>query len=132
MKTPERDALLDQIRRLEREARPLEPGATHRKRMRDAVIGSSERFLRGIDTLKGFEETEDQGIGLLDLSISERGIPVEAAVALLEREVIRPGANPASAGPSTPRPWATTWPRSPTNIRPSSSTDPGRCGWKTF
>jgi aromatic-L-amino-acid/L-tryptophan decarboxylase len=98
MKTPERDDLLDQIHRLERAARPLEPGAAHRKRLRDAVVGSSERFLRGIDTLKAFEETEDQGIGLLDLPISEQGIPIEGAVALLEREVIRPGANPASAG----------------------------------
>ncbi|PYQ62234.1 MAG: amino acid decarboxylase [Acidobacteria bacterium] len=98
METLERDILLDQIRELEEAARPLEPGADHRELLRDAVIGSSERFLRGIDTLKAFEETAGRGIGLLDLPISERGVQIEAAVDLLEREVIRPGANPASAG----------------------------------
>jgi glutamate/tyrosine decarboxylase-like PLP-dependent enzyme len=43
-------------------------------------------------------ETEDQGIGLLDAPIGEHGIPLERAIALLEREVVRPGANPTSAG----------------------------------
>src|SRR4051812_30352884 len=94
----ERDALLDQIHELEQAALPLEPGAADRELLRDAVVGSSERFLSGIDTLKAFEETEGRGIGLLGLPISEHGVPIEAAVDLLEREVIRPGANPASGG----------------------------------
>lgn len=98
MMTLERDLLLDRIHELEEAARPLEPGADDRELLRGAVVGSSERFLRGIDTLKAFEETAGRGIGLLDLPISERGVPVEAAVDLLEREVIRPGANPASGG----------------------------------
>jgi glutamate/tyrosine decarboxylase-like PLP-dependent enzyme len=92
------DPLLDQIQKLERAARPLEPGAAQRRRLRGAVVGASERFLRGVDTLKAFEETAEKGIGLLDLAVSGRGVPVEDAVALLEREVIRPGANPASGG----------------------------------
>jgi glutamate/tyrosine decarboxylase-like PLP-dependent enzyme len=89
-------ALLERLRRLERAARPLEPGAARRRRLRDAVIASSERFLRRIDTLKGFEESPGQGIGLLDHPIGERGMPLDAAVELLEREVVRPGGGTAT------------------------------------
>ena len=94
----ERVALLQELRRLERAARPLDPGAGRRRRLRTAAAAWSERFLRRIDALHGFVETEDQGIGLLDAPIGERGIPLERAMALFEREVVRPGANPASAG----------------------------------
>lgn len=97
--TQDEDAeLLQRIRRLERAARPLEPGAGVRKRLRGAVVASSERFLRRIDTLKGFEEVENPGLGLLDAPIGERGMALEDAIELLEREVMRPGGNPASPG----------------------------------
>jgi glutamate/tyrosine decarboxylase-like PLP-dependent enzyme len=81
---------------LERASRPLEPGAAARKQLRDAVIASSERFLRGIDTLKGYEHTEDKGIGLLASPITEHGISIDAAIEHVEHDVIRPGANPAA------------------------------------
>jgi len=90
--------LLRRIRRLEREARPLEPGAGMRRKLRGAVVESSERFLRQIDTLKVFEEVEDPALGLLDAPIGEHGISLDAAIGLLEREVVRPGANTASGG----------------------------------
>ena len=95
--TPETD-LLEQIRRLERAARPLEPGGARRKQLRNAAIASSERFLRRIETLKAYDDTEDKGIGLLASPISEDGIPIRAAIELLEQAVVRPGNNPASGG----------------------------------
>jgi glutamate/tyrosine decarboxylase-like PLP-dependent enzyme len=95
--TPETD-LLEQIRRLERAARPLEPGGARRKQLRNAVIASSERFLRRIGTLEAYVDTEDKGIGLLASPISEDGIPIRAAIELLEQAVVRPGNNPASGG----------------------------------
>jgi aromatic-L-amino-acid decarboxylase len=98
MADPERAALLDRIRQLERAASPLEPGAADRQRLRDAVVGSSERFLEEIDTLKAYEETADKGIGLLRNLISEHGIPIETVIESFEQDVVRPGANPASAG----------------------------------
>lgn len=94
----ERTALLDRIRQLERAARPLDPGPTRRKQLRGAVVASSERFLRDIETLKAYNDTEDKGIGLLKSPISEHGIPIEAAIELLEHDVVRPGGNPASGG----------------------------------
>ena len=89
---------LERLRKLEREARPLEPGASRRRRLRDAAVASSERFLRKIETRKAFDDVEHRGIGLLDFPISEHGIPIEAAIELVERDVVRPGANTASGG----------------------------------
>jgi len=94
----ERAELLAELRRLERAARPLDPGAGRRRRLRTAAVASSERFLRRIETLHAYVETEDKGVGLLDTPIGERGIPLARAIALLEHEVVRPGANPASPG----------------------------------
>lgn len=94
----DRRILLDRIRQLERSSRPLEPGAAGRRQLRNAAVASSERFLRTIDTRKAFEDVAGQGIGLLGAPIAEHGIPLEAAIELLEQEVIRPGAHPASGG----------------------------------
>jgi glutamate/tyrosine decarboxylase-like PLP-dependent enzyme len=62
------------------------------------VWASSERFLRKIGTLKAFDVAAGTGAGLEQAAISERGLPLEAVIALLEREVLRPGANTASGG----------------------------------
>ncbi|MGH7497330.1 MAG: pyridoxal phosphate-dependent decarboxylase family protein [Gemmatimonadales bacterium] len=94
----EADDLVGRLSKLERAARPLEPGASRRKRLRSAVFASSERFLRKIDTLKAYDETDDKGIGLLASPIAEHGIPIEDAVGLLEHDVVRPGGNPACGG----------------------------------
>ena len=93
---PTRADLLDRLRRLERAARPLDPGAARRKVLRRAAVASSERFLRKLETLKAFQETPDKGIGLLDAPIAEDGIPIRTAIAMLERDVVRPGAATAS------------------------------------
>ena len=93
-----RTALLDRLRLLERAARPLEPGSSRRRRLRDAAVASSERFLRRIETLKAYDEGSGTGAGLLDAPIAEHGRPLGEVIALLEREVVRPGGNPASPG----------------------------------
>jgi glutamate/tyrosine decarboxylase-like PLP-dependent enzyme len=90
--------LIEQLRRLERAARPLEPGTGRRRRLRNAAVASTERFLRRIETIKGYVETDDKGAGLLEAPISEEGIPLEQAIALLERDVVRPGGSTASGG----------------------------------
>jgi aromatic-L-amino-acid/L-tryptophan decarboxylase len=87
---------LDRLRQLEEDALPLDPGAAHRERLRGAVVASSERFLQGIETLKGYEDTDDKGIGILRHPIPEHGLAIEDVIESLERDVIRPGSNPAS------------------------------------
>ncbi len=98
MSAPISDPLLARLDELERAASSLEPGAGDRERLRDAVVGSGERFLEGIETLKGYVETEDKGIGLLAAPIRGHGLPLEEVIGMLERDVIRPGGNPASGG----------------------------------
>ncbi len=93
-----RTQLLADLHRLERASRPLEPGASVRKRLRKAVLSSSERFLRRVKGLRAFVETEDKGIGLLRAPISEQGLSIERVIELFEYDVLRPGGHPASAG----------------------------------
>jgi aromatic-L-amino-acid decarboxylase len=93
-----RAELLAELRRLERAARPLEPGAGRRKRLRSAAVASTERFLRRAATLPAYVNTEEKSLGLLDAPIGERGLPMDQVIGLLEREVVRPGAHPASPG----------------------------------
>jgi glutamate/tyrosine decarboxylase-like PLP-dependent enzyme len=94
----DRAALLAELRRLERAARPLDPGAGRRRTLRTVAVAWSERFLRRLPTLRAFQESDDKGAGLLAAPIGEDGIPLADAMALLEREVLGPGANPASGG----------------------------------
>jgi glutamate/tyrosine decarboxylase-like PLP-dependent enzyme len=96
--SPSSDDLLSRLRRLERASRALDPGASRRKQIRRAVVASSERFLRRLDSLKAYEVTDDRGVGLLSRPISRDGLPVAQAIALLEHDVVRPGGNPASGG----------------------------------
>src|SRR5580704_3013918 len=95
---PTRTELLADLHRLEKAARPLEPGASVRKRLRNAVISSSERFLRRVKGLNAFVETDDKGSGLLQAPISEHGLSIDRVMELLEHDVIRPGGHPASGG----------------------------------
>jgi aromatic-L-amino-acid/L-tryptophan decarboxylase len=88
----------ERILRLERAARPLEPGSTRRRQLRNAAVASTERFLRRVRTLRGYETVSDAGTRLLDTPIGEHGIPLREAMDLLEDEVIRPGGHPASGG----------------------------------
>ena len=88
----------DRILQLQRASRALEPGAARRKHLRNAAFASSERFLRRIDSLKAYQESEDRGARLLETPISEHGIGIEQALELFERDVVSPGGQPASGG----------------------------------
>ena len=94
--SPGREEMLARLARLENASRALDPGAGRRKKLRNAALALSERFLRALRAGKAYVETENKGGGLLDAPISENGITIEKAIDLLEREVLRPGANPAS------------------------------------
>ncbi|MES2177111.1 MAG: aminotransferase class V-fold PLP-dependent enzyme [Gemmatimonadota bacterium] len=98
MVSTERTEILARLRELERAARALDPGTHRRKKLRNAVVASSERFLRKIGSIKAYTETEDKGKGLLATPISERAISVEEAIGLFEENVVRPGAQPAAPG----------------------------------
>jgi aromatic-L-amino-acid decarboxylase len=90
--------LRNQIKRLERASRGLEPGATRRKHLRNAIVGSSERYIRSIAHQRAYVETKSRAAGLLDVAISRQGIGIDQAIALLEREVTYPGGHPGAPG----------------------------------
>jgi aromatic-L-amino-acid decarboxylase len=92
----DRDVLLARLHALERAARVLEPGTMRRKKLRQAVVASAERFLGALDGMKAYQQTEDRGAGLLQTPLGEDGIDVRAAIAVLEEHVLRPGANTAT------------------------------------
>ena len=61
-------------------------------------MASSERLLRRVGSLRAYVESKDKGAGLLDAPIGPRGLGLDRVFELLEREVVTPGANPASPG----------------------------------
>src|SRR5206468_4158229 len=83
----ERAQLLKRLAELENASQALDPGANRRKKLRTAVFASAERFLRKLHASKAYEETAGKGAGLLEAPISERGISIEAAIDLFDREV---------------------------------------------
>lgn len=85
------EALLDRLRQLERAAAPLEPDGAERRRLRDAVVAWSERFLDQIDGYRAYHETEEKGRGVLRAPIGEEPIPIEQALELFDGDVVRPG-----------------------------------------
>jgi hypothetical protein len=95
------DELRARIRELERASRALEPGGTRRRELREAASASAERFLRRIGSSKAFDDVADPGLGLLEHSISERGIPLPDAIELFEREVVRLAATCLGGLPGT-------------------------------
>ena len=94
--THDRTILLERLHRLERAARPLEPGAGRRKALLRGAAASSERFLRRIDATKGFEASGTHGLGLLDVPIGRHGLPLAQVIELIEQEVVHPGGATAS------------------------------------
>ncbi len=86
------------ILELEKAARRLEPSGSERRTVRAQVVAYSENFLENIESIKAYVQTGDKGIGLLDSPITESGIGIDEAISLLEKNVDRPGLNPASGG----------------------------------
>ena len=86
------------IRELEEVSRRLEPDASERARMRDAVVDYSEDFLRHIDELRAFETDRSAVEQLRETPIREEGREIDELLSLLRRAVDTPGLNPASGG----------------------------------
>lgn len=90
--------MTERIRSLERQASGLEPDPQRLTRLDAAVGDVARRYLDGLARGKAYVETEEPGAGLLDLPIREEGAPLDSVLERLERDVLRPGGHPASAG----------------------------------
>jgi glutamate/tyrosine decarboxylase-like PLP-dependent enzyme len=87
-----------QLLELEKTSRLLEPSPGERKAARDKVVAYTEAFIRNIETSKAFSASPEKGAGLLASPISEKGIGIEEALGILQKNVDQPGLNPASGG----------------------------------
>jgi glutamate/tyrosine decarboxylase-like PLP-dependent enzyme len=88
--------MIDRIRTLERRARALEPAAPERRRLLQHVTEYADSFLQELDESPAFVASEEKGKGLYDSPLSEEGLGIEEALALLAENVDTPGVNPAS------------------------------------
>lgn len=91
-------SLRDSIHRLEAAAAPLEPDSERRHDLMRDVALFAEDFLERLPELPAYCETEDKGIGLYETPISENSRDLSILLEHLDRDVVRPGLNPASAG----------------------------------
>jgi glutamate/tyrosine decarboxylase-like PLP-dependent enzyme len=78
-------------------ALPLEPDAEQRLQWREHVMRYTDGFLESLPDLPAFQETEDEGVGILDSPISEAPTPIVQALELLKNHVDRPGVNEGTA-----------------------------------
>src|SRR5918998_233224 len=88
----------ERIRRLELEARPLDPGPKERALLRDTVVAYADSFMERIDGRPTFAVSEGEDSALYDSPISEESTDPEEALNLLDRGVIQSGVNVGSAG----------------------------------
>ena len=87
---------MDQISRLERTARQLEPDAADRETLFNQVVEYAQRHLAGLAEAPAYVGRDDNGRALLDAPIAEDGISMDEALALLHDNVDTVGINAAS------------------------------------
>ncbi len=90
--------MTENIKRLHASQHLLEPGASERRMMLEAVTQYTEQFLNTLDTLPAYRPSGTNGSGLYDSPIAETPIGMEEALNLLRNQVDTPGLNPASGG----------------------------------
>lgn len=86
----------EQIQKLERTARLLEPDTDLRNDWYRQMIAHADDFLDTLPEQKAFTEPPGKGSALRDLDIPERGRPLEDLLPLLSEHLDRNGINPAS------------------------------------
>ncbi|MFD1753653.1 pyridoxal phosphate-dependent decarboxylase family protein [Rufibacter sediminis] len=77
---------------------PLEPTASERVAVQQAVESYIQNFLTQLPALPAYVDTPEKGAGLLESPLEENPISIEHALGLLKSEVDVPGINSASGG----------------------------------
>jgi aromatic-L-amino-acid/L-tryptophan decarboxylase len=88
----------EKIRRLELEARPLDPGPKERALLRNKVVAYADGFIEHMDGKLAFAVSQGEDGALYDSPISEESTDPDEALNLLDRGVIQSGVNVGSAG----------------------------------
>ncbi|MDQ3793821.1 MAG: pyridoxal-dependent decarboxylase [Actinomycetota bacterium] len=88
----------ERIRRLEHEARPLDPGAEERALLREKVVAYADAFMQDIDGRPAFVVSGGEDGALYDSPISEGPTDPDEVLDLLDSGVVRSGVNVGSGG----------------------------------
>ncbi|MCD4677840.1 MAG: hypothetical protein K8S18_17870, partial [Desulfobacula sp.] len=90
--------MIEKIKLLEQKSRELEPAPHERDEYLDKVISYSRSFLDNINSLKAYQTTEDNGLGIYDSPISDSPESIDKILSIIKNQVDAPGINPASGG----------------------------------
>ncbi len=82
---------LDKIRQLEKASRLLEPGDNTRTYWQTQTNTYAESFMHKGNTRKAFEDSSDNGMGLLDSPIEEKPLNIEEVLKLVQKSIDPPG-----------------------------------------
>ena len=93
----EETALTREIERLEKTAHLLEPDAAQRRQLLKRVIAYAEEYLDGIPDMPARILRADNGRSLYDSPITEKGVGIDEALAVLNENVNTVGINPTSS-----------------------------------
>jgi glutamate/tyrosine decarboxylase-like PLP-dependent enzyme len=85
-----------EIKKLEKEARKLEPSAENRSELRRKAQQYGEDFLNDLPEKPAYVTSGTMGKGVYDLPIDDEPKNIDTLLQLLDTEVDRPGLNPAS------------------------------------
>jgi hypothetical protein len=88
--------MMQEIRQLEKTARLLDPDATQRERLLNEVIAYTNGYLEEIASMPAHIMRSDNGRPIYDSPITEEGIDIREALALLQENVNAVGLNPTS------------------------------------
>jgi aromatic-L-amino-acid decarboxylase len=88
----------ERLRRLEQEARPLNPDAGERLFLRDKVVAYADGFIEYLERGPAFVASDKENAALYDSPISEEPMDPDAVLDLLDRGAHSSGVNVGSAG----------------------------------
>lgn len=87
----------EKIQKYEQVARSLDPDSSSREELLSRVIDFADNYLESIDwNLANFRTDKYDGADLLESPITEKGITIEEALDLIEKNVNMSGVNPTS------------------------------------
>ena len=85
-----------EIKKLEKQARKLEPSAKNRRKLLQKAVRYGEDFLDELPDKPAYVASESMGKGVYDLPINDEPKDIDTLLQLLDSQVDRPGLNPAS------------------------------------
>jgi len=82
---------LDRIQQLEKQSRLLEPEDNTRAYWQTQTNAYAESFIHSRNTRKAYEDSSDNGLGLLDSPIEEKPSNIDEILKLVEKSIVPPG-----------------------------------------